>query len=283
LGEAHLVAETPESKGFMLVTRNSRFVDIGTAFTATVAPDGLSRLEVSEGEVNVVMNGVERSSRLRAGETLYVEPGERQIITRIESGDETSAFRFPTIAPPSAEDYADQAQGKATIQVVHGKLKFRRDNPNEQIEVLIDGEAQKRKDAPAETAFFENNTRGSFLMDLGRAVNINKINSYSWHQHREKQAHRHRATQRFTLFGFEGDEYPDTNKQLMKAGWTRIARVNTDNFFRVKDPLDRPSQQACSITAAAGDIGRYRYLLWRVEGVGVFNTFYGEIDVFASP
>ncbi len=59
LGEVSVVAETPESKGFTLVTQNSKFVDIGTAFTASVAPDGLSRLEVSEGEVDVVLEGMD--------------------------------------------------------------------------------------------------------------------------------------------------------------------------------------------------------------------------------
>ena len=64
-----------------------------------------------------------------------------------------------------------------------------------------------------------------------------------------------------------------------RAGWNRIARVNTDRFFEVHEPLERPAQQACSITAARGEIGRFRYLLWVTEGY----TFFGEFDVFGSP
>ena len=43
--------------------------------------------------------------------------------------------------------------------------------------------------------------------------------------------------------------------------------------------LDRPAQQACSITAARGSLGRYRYLLWEINR----NTFFGEFDGFGAP
>ena len=82
---------------------------------------------------------------------------------------------------------------------------------------------------------------------------------------------------------------PESSVAPAEAGWVRIARVNTDDFFQVEDPLDRPAQQACSITSARGEIGRFRYLMWEVEGVTGFetestnNTFYGEFDVFGSP
>jgi hypothetical protein len=64
-----------------------------------------------------------------------------------------------------------------------------------------------------------------------------------------------------------------------------IARVNSDEFFRVAAPSDRPAQQACSITGAHGPVGRYRFLLWELQGTQGPNTkdtnptFYGEIDV----
>lgn len=277
LGEVHLVAETPKSKGFTVVTPTSKFIDISTAFSARVSPDGLSRLNVSEGEVDVVLEGSDRSPRLRAGATLYVEPGERQIMTRIEEGDGTAAFQFPTIQPPSAEDYADQSSGRATIRVASGELKTRngRSGP---ATVLIDGKGQSRQDAPDESAFFEDRTSASFLIDLGQEISISGINSYSWHQNNRIESHRHRARQRFTLYGYSGDQLPDLSLSPAESGWTRIARVNSDRFFQVATPLDRPAQQACSIMAAQGEVGRFRYLLWEVNG----HTFFGELDVFES-
>lgn len=278
LGEARLVAETAEAKGFVVETPNSKFVDISTAFTATVSPDGLSRLEVTEGEVDVVLDGFVKSSRLKAGETLYVEPGERRIITRIEPGDGTADFRFPTIPPPSREDYADQASGHATIRVAHGGLQIE-PNRSGPVSVLVDGAGQSRQDSPGESAFFRSRPGGSILMDLGRVISIRQINSYSWHQHEQIEEHRERARQRFTLYGYAGDQLPGLDLPPEESGWTRIARVNSDRFFRVNDRLDRPAQQACSISAAKGNIGRFRYLLWEVKP----STFYGEFDVHGSP
>lgn len=271
LGKVLLVAETPESKGFTVVTPTTKFVDMGTEFRATVASDGLSLLEVAEGEVDVVLKDAEVASRFRAGESLYVEPGERQVVTRIERGDGTPAFRFPTIKPPSREDYADRALGNATIRVVHGQLN------GHSADVLLDGVGQSHQDAPQESAFFER--RGGFLLDLGKAIPISRINSYSWHQHDTIEEHRNRAQQRFTLYGFSGDELPDLNIPPEEASWTRIARVNSDQFFEVRDSLDRPAQQACSITGSGGNIGQFRYLLWEVRR----GTFYGEIDVYGPP
>jgi ferric-dicitrate binding protein FerR (iron transport regulator) len=276
LGEAHLVAETAEAKGFVVETPSSRFVDISTAFTATVSPDGLSRLEVTEGEVNV--EGIGKSNRLKAGVTLYVEPGERRIITRIEPGNGTADFRFPTIAPPSSEDYADQASGNATIRVAHGELQVE-PNRSGPVSTLVDGAGQSKQDSPGQSAFFKASPGGSIVMDLGRVISIRRINSYSWHQHKEIEEHRERARQRFVLYGYAGDKLPNLDLPPEESGWARIARVNSDRFFRVNERLDRPAQQACSISAARGNIGRFRYLLWEVKP----STFYGELDVYGAP
>lgn len=272
MGEVYLVAETPESKGFTVATPTTQFVDMGTAFHAAVAPDGLSRLEVSDGEVDVVLKGVDVAQRLQAGQSILVEPGAHQVTTRIEQGDGTATFRFATIQPPSSEDYADRTRGHATVRVAHGELK------GAAIDVLLDGVGQSHSDAPQQSAFFDSR-RGGFLVDLGKAISINRINSYSWHQHETIEEHRHRAQQRFTLYGFSGDELPDTTLRPEDAGWKRIARVNSDRFFEVRESVDRPSQQACSITGSNEEIGRYRYLLWEVRR----GTFYGEIDVYGSP
>lgn len=278
LGEAHLVAETPAAKGFVIETPSSKFVDISTAFTATVSPDGLSRLEVTDGEVDVLLDGVATPRRLKAGVALYVEPGRRKIVTLIEAGDGTAAFRFPSIPPPSREDHADQASGNATVRVMHGELQGepKQGGP---VTALIDGVGQSKQDSPRESVFFRSRSGGVVLMDLGRAISISRINTYSWHQHEVIEEHRERARQRYVLYGFEGDEPPDPELPPEGSGWTRIARVNSDRFFRVNARLDRPAQQACSISAAQGDVGRFRYLLWELMP----NTFYGEFDVYASP
>ena len=100
MGTVDVVADSPESQGFMVRSPTSIFEDLGTAFSASVAPDGLSRLEVSDGEVNLIVEQDHKHQLLQAGQTMLVEPGERKILTRIESGDESKDFRFPHDCTP---------------------------------------------------------------------------------------------------------------------------------------------------------------------------------------
>ena len=209
---------------------------------------------------------------------MLVEPGERKILTRIESGDESKDFRFPTIIPPSNQDYADISQGFASASVGRGLLRSR---PNWTVnpKSILDGSGQTNQDSPQESVFFENDVKnGSLLIDLGKAISIAKINSYSWHQHNRIPEHNDRAQQKFTLFGWPDKELPNLEIPAWESGWVRIARVNSEQFFHGKQLDNRPSQQACSIFASKGEIGEYRYLLLEVNG----PTFFGEIDVYQS-
>ena len=277
MGEASLVAETEEARGFTITTPSTTFVDISTAFTARVSADGLSRLDVSEGEVDVILGKDGNSTRLRAGEALYVEPGERKIMTRIESGDGTPSFQFPSIPPPGSHDYADLSKGIAKAQILAGQLGkgVLKDTP---LTPLLDGKGQSKQDSPRESVYFSTRHGGTILLDLGKPIPITMVNSYSWHQHQTIQEHRERARQQFILYGFSGNKPPDGVEDPLHSGWERIARVNSDSFFHVRERLDRPPQQACSITSAQGNIGIFRYLLMEV-GAG---TFFGELDVFTS-
>jgi len=279
LGSAEVLADSEESQGFTLGTPSSKFIDLGTSFSATVAPDGLSRLEVSQGKVNLFVEEDHDTHLLQKGVAIFVEPGTHKILTRIESGDGTEQFRFPTISSPSKEDVADLSRSNTEITVPLGKLRTLRSlspSPN----VLIDGRGQTKQDSPLESLFFENGRYGSLLMDLGRAVSIRKINSYSWHQHNRIEDHRVRAHQGYVLYGFVGNRPPLAEEICSpNSGWVRIARVNSDQFFQVHQKLDRPAQQACSIFASKGELGKYRYLLWDVKA----PTFFGEIDVYETP
>jgi ferric-dicitrate binding protein FerR (iron transport regulator) len=285
LGQMRTVAATPESKGFTVRTRTARVVDLGTEFVTSASADGQSRVEVASGEVDVHLAGVREPQRLRKGDALSVEAGSAQVIARLESGDETPAFRFPTLEPPSDCDFADHSQGRASIRVVKGALAMTRVDGSAPPQALLDGHAQTRADSPEESVYFANNVDGMLLLDLSRVIFISRINSYSWHQNGAFADQRVRAVQKFTLYGFAGDQPPSTDGRLTESGWTLIARVNSDEFFRVAAPGDRPAQQACSITGAHGPVGRYRFLLWELQGTQGPNTkdtnptFYGEIDV----
>jgi len=290
-GQVRTLAENPKAKGFTIRTVRSRIVDLGTEFVTSVAPDGHSRVDVLSGEVLVHLAGSPATSHLRQGEMMAIEPGGRQVTVRIERGDETPEFRFATIEPPSAADYADVSQGKTQVALGYGRLKVCESMPDLSsgaIERLVDGRAQGAADAPLAAVFFEENGRGAFLFDLGRAMAIRKVNSFSWHRSRFASDNSVRATQKYTLWGYAGDEPPSTAEPSMSDGWDRIARINTDSFFDVATPKDRPAQQACSITSETGSLGRYRFLLFTVEPTpaahddDIDHTLYGEIDIYAD-
>ena len=280
LGRASVTADTKESQGFSIKTPSSTFVDLGTAFAACVGPDGLSRLNVTQGKVNLIVEQDHEHRLIQAGEAIFVEPGMRKYLTKIESGDESKSFIFPTIQPPSDHDYADASRGLASVSVGKGKILKQ---PNWEVNPmsLLDGKGQTEPDSPKESVFLErqDGTYGNLLIDLGKEIGIDKINSYSWHQHQKFKDHKNRAKQVFTLYGLKDKDLPDLNLPANKTGWDRIARVNSDRFFDVHEDIDRPAQQACSIFASKGQIGHYRYLLIEVHG----PTFFGEIDVFGNP
>jgi hypothetical protein len=288
LGQVKVVADTPSSKGFTVQTRTARFVDVGTEFVAASATDGQSRVDVTSGEVHVILDGIKTQHSLRTGDALSVEAGQPRVLVRIESGDGTADFRFPTIEPPSNHDWADLSRGKASIQILAGTLHSKGAIPSGLPELLLNGRGQSQADSPAESLFFDENASGALLLDLGQKISISKINTYSWHQNRIME-NRVRAVQRFLLYGHSGDEPPILGDALLETGWVQLARVNSDDFFRVMKPIDRPAQQACSITGAHGILGRYRYLLWVVEPTQALqpryfdNTFYAEFDIYGTP
>ena len=284
LGQIKTQAATPESKGFTVRTRTARVVDLGTEFVTSAGADGLSRVDVTSGEVFVHVNGLKSPQLLHKGDALSVEAGMAQVMVQIESGIGSPAFRFPTIAPPSSSDAADVSQGNASARIVRGELAPLSGN----VKTLFNGTAQSSADAPQESVFFAANVSGQILVDLGGLRQITKVNSFSWHRNRGREDDHVRATQKFALYGFAGDTPPSSVHPPALHGWELIGRVNTDEFFNVGEPRSRPEQQASSITAAGGTIGRYRYLLWdirpspNVSGATEDNTLYGEFDVYAQ-
>ena len=284
IGRLSARADTPQAHGFTVHSRTASTVDLGTEFSVVASADGHSQIRVVEGAVDVRLASGPQSRRLSAGQSLEVEPGTPSVIARIEPGEGTAAFSFPTIEPPSSRDYADASQAHAHISVLRGKPKC----DSGPVELLLDGKGQSRADAPGESFFFEDNTSGLILLDLGRKMPVKKVNTYSWHQHHLNPGDHLRATQKYYLYGSQRAAPPGAGRDLAAAGWTLIAQVDTDEFFGVPRLDARPAQQAVSITAPdGGSIGEYRYLLWDVrptlwknENNHSANTFYGEFDVY---
>ena len=284
LGRLNARADTPQSRGFTVHSRTAATVNLGTEFTVVAAEDGHSQIRVVEGAVEVRLSNGKAQRRLGVGQSIEVEPGSPSVFARIEPGEGTAAFKFPTIEPPSRDDCADASKGLARIRVVRGHAHY----DSGPVDVLLDGKGQSKRDSPGESFFFNLNESGMILLDLGQRIPVKKVNTYSWHQRRDLPRDRTRATQKYYLYGSARATPPNAGANPAAAGWTLIAQVNTDEFFGFPRPAARPEQQAVSITATGGGpIGEYRYLLWDIRptradesAMAYDNTFYGEFDVY---
>ena len=121
IGRLSARAATPESHGFTVHSRTASTVDLGTEFNVVASEDGHSQIRRRRrgGRSAVGQRAAQR--RLGVGQSIEVEPGTPSVIARIEPGEGTPAFKFPTIEPPSRHDYADASRGHAHIRVLRGQ------------------------------------------------------------------------------------------------------------------------------------------------------------------
>ncbi len=181
----------------------------------------------------------------------------------------TPAFKFKEVPSP----YKDTAASAAKITIVDGA----RDRNGGDVGVLIDGRLPANEDEPAANFFFNAGTEGGrLLIDLGGAINIKQVLTYSWHVDT-------RGPQVYTLYAADGtaagfNAKPAKDVDPEKAGWKLIAKVDT----RPKTG-DGGGQYGVSISDTRGPLGKYRYLLIaasRTESEDPYgNTFFSEINV----
>ncbi len=187
----------------------------------------------------------------------------------------TPEFKFAHVPSPVGDD----AGGRAALSIIAGEV----DDNSGGLNRLTDGRLPTEEDEPEANFFFDQGTWGGRLrMDLGSAIEIAEVNSYSWHPNT-------RGPQVFVLYMSDGtnpnfNPAPKTNVDPTAVGWKRIASVDT----RPKPGTSADEfggQYGVSITHASGSIGKYRYLLFdcfETESDDDFgNTFYSEIDVVA--
>ena len=184
----------------------------------------------------------------------------------------TSAFKFKTVSPPAKDDAARNAK----VMLLDGDV-----DPNGgELSALVDGLAPTTEDQPAANVFFIAGTGGGrFRIDLGKAIEIAQINSYSWHPS-------NRGPQVYRVWGSD-ESNPKFNAEprgtidLASCGWTQIALVDT----RSSQGQDG-GQYGVSIGSSRGSLGSYRYLVFDCYVTEVAdnwgNTFYSEVDVVAK-
>ena len=184
----------------------------------------------------------------------------------------TSEFKFKRVPSPARDD----AASKAKLTLVDGVL----DNGSGTPAALIDGLLPTDEDEPGANFYFAARSFGGrFRMDLGSALEIAQVNSYSWHPSA-------RGPQLYKLYVSDGSEpgldlAPKRGIDPATRGWKFIATVST-----IPERGEDGGQYGVSIADQSGSFGKYRYLLfdcWVTEAADDWgNTFYSEIDVVAK-
>jgi hypothetical protein len=203
---------------------------------------------------------------------LFVSAGRAEVKVVVNHNDNdkaTADFKFKEVPSPAKDD----AAAKAKFTIVDGD----RDENGGEIEKLNDGKLPTEEDQPEENFFFAQRADGGRIgIDLGNAIDIKQVNTYSWHPNtRGPQVYKLYASDG-TAADFKAEPKRDTDPE--KAGWKLIAKVDT----RPKEG-EGGGQYGVSIADTNGPLGKFRYLLFDVretENDDPFgNTFYSEIDV----
>jgi len=160
--------------------------------------------------------------------------------------------------------------------LVEGEL----DGNGADLTALNDGALPTEEDQPEKNLFFNAGTGGGRVrFDLGSAIEISQVNTYSWHPDT-------RGPQVYKLWASDGlsarfNSAPKGKIDPLSCGWRLLAVVDT----RAKQGEAEGGQYGVSISDAGGLLGKYRYLLFDLyvaetaDDYG--NTFYSEIDVLA--
>ena len=205
----------------------------------------------------------------------FVTAASAQVKVLIDRNTGTSAtgdFKFKNAPSPVRQN----AAAKAKLSLVVGK----QDPNGGNLSVLTDGVLPTHEDEPRANFFFDAGSDGGrILMDLGEAIEIAQVNTYSWHANT-------RGPQVYNLYASDGTDpkfnaEPNANTHPARCGWTLIAEVDT----RPKQG-DNGGQYAVSISGSRGTLGKFRYLLFDSVPTETDdpwgNTFFSEVDVVAK-
>lgn len=178
-------------------------------------------------------------------------------------------FKFKRLASPVKDD----AAANAKLTLIDGEL----DAGSAEMDALTDGRLPRNEDEPAANVYFRaGSSGGRFRMDFGSAIDIMRVNTYSWHPGA-------RGPQLYKLYAANGSEPkfsldPKRGVDPASSGWKLIALVST-----LSDRGEEGGQYAASVRDASGSLGKYRYLLFDCYVTELHdnwgNTFYSEIDV----
>ena len=194
---------------------------------------------------------------------------EVKVLVDHNTGDKATAeFKFANVPAPS------KAPSTAKITVVDGDKD---DACGREASDLTSAKLPGGEDEPDANFFFNAGTDGGRLaVDLGAAVPVQQVNTYSWHANT-------RGPQVYKLYAADGtakdfNATPKRGTDPTTCGWKLVTAVDTR--AKAGEP---GGQYAVSVRDTDGALGTYRYLLIdaaKTESDDDFgNTFFSKIDV----
>ena len=175
---------------------------------------------------------------------------------------------------PAADDDADTSRNpRKLVSYVPGYGKPHADAGaiGTGLPRLNDGKFALTSDDPGNSIWFETKGNSRVLLNLGTAVDVARINVFSWHSGAL-------SPQRYTLWAADGDSAPAADPADLALGWKKLAEVDTTS-------LGEGGKHGSSLNARDGVIGRYRYLLFDLPAnkpEWSRSGFLSEIDVYAA-
>jgi hypothetical protein len=186
------------------------------------------------------------------------------------NADGNPAFKFKNVPGPVKGDAAEGGR----FVVVDGES-----DPNgSNIRALNDGRLPDSDDDPGDNFFFMAGSDGGRLkLDLGSAIDVKQVNTYSWHSGR-------RAPQVYNLYASDGaapgfNAAPKRPTDPATCGWKLIAKVDTTKQYELAG-----GQYGVGISDDSGSLGKFQYFLFDVFKTSddqFGRTFYSEMDVRA--
>ncbi|MBL8756387.1 MAG: hypothetical protein JNK15_24045 [Planctomycetes bacterium] len=219
-------------------------------------------------------DGTEPGSAQLGGDVrLALLQWQPKIAALVELASTTRGWETLPMGGPAKGDWLDPASGSgATITAVPGFANVHGAGDGAPVGRLADGEGAANADDWTRSVWFDKHKvdgketdDGRFLVDLGKAVAVSRINTFTWHSG-------YRSTQQYEVFGAAGDASPDAAaKDPEAAGWKKITGVDSDR-------LGEGDKHGVGIARPEG-LGTFRHLLFTVRSG---SAFFSEIDVFAD-
>src|SRR5258706_1548136 len=153
--------------------------------------------------------------------SVFVAPSPaavRILVDHNSNEDAAPRFRFKSVPSPSRGDAAKAAK----FTIVDGE----RDENGGDLDKLHDGRLPGDEDQPAANFFFAQGADGGrIVVDLGAAIEVKQVNTYSWHSNT-------RGPQVYKLYASDGASAefksgPKKDTDPQSCGWRQVAKVDT--------------------------------------------------------